>query len=95
MKTFKDCTVSQPATGESYKIIDDHCPDQFVNTQREGRWHDGFFETWDNDANKDLIDIVLFVDDLRVKCRFHFLIQFINRSLDSITSRTQTRIGCL
>jgi len=48
MFSVPDCTVSQPATGESYKIIDDHCPDQFVNTERQGRWHDGFFGTWPN-----------------------------------------------
>jgi len=46
MFSVPDCTVSQPATGESYKIIDDHCPDQFVDTAREGRWHHGFFTTW-------------------------------------------------
>jgi len=41
-----DCTVKNHNETESYKIIDNHCPDPFVNTVREGRVHQDRFQTW-------------------------------------------------
>ena len=41
-----DCTVKNHNDTESYKIIDNHCPDVFVNTQREGRVSNDRFQTW-------------------------------------------------
>ena len=41
-----DCTVKNHDETESYKIIDDHCLDPFVSTQRVGRWTDNRFTLW-------------------------------------------------
>merc|ERR1712176_1437973 len=47
-----ECTVYNDDMTESYQIITDHCPDQFVNTQRVGRYYDNRFMTWNADSDK-------------------------------------------
>merc|ERR1712176_1408456 len=47
-----ECTVYNDDMSESYQIITDHCPDQFVNTQRVGRYYDNRFMTWNADSDK-------------------------------------------
>lgn len=47
-----DCTVKNHDETESYKIIDDHCLDPFVSTERVGRWTDNRFTTWLTSQNE-------------------------------------------
>jgi len=47
-----DCTVKNHDETESYKIIDDHCLDPFVSTQRVGRWTDNRFNLWTTSQNE-------------------------------------------
>jgi hypothetical protein len=47
-----ECTVYNDDMTESYQIITDHCPDQFVNTQRVGRYYDNTFKTWNADSDQ-------------------------------------------
>jgi len=47
-----ECTVYNDNMTESYQIITDHCPDQFVNTQRVGRYYDNTFMTWNSESDQ-------------------------------------------
>ena len=71
-----DCTVKNHDETESYKIIDDHCLDPFVSTQRVGRWTDNRFTLWATSQGRQLEILKFFVflarrplKTVRTKCQ--------------------------
>ena len=71
-----DCTVKNHDETESYKIIDDHCLDPFVSTQRVGRWTDNRFTLWATSQGLQLETLKFFIclarrplKTVRMKCQ--------------------------